>query len=324
MLPPYRNPDLDPLIRTLSWCVGSRSLVDIPSPLNMSLPEFNETIEIIDESESAQLPALIKTLCDDPTPLKDWLERGKSQRLGHRFEHFWHFYWLQYREAKDCVFNRQICHEGKTLGELDAVFYRGAGHPVEHVELAYKFYLGWPQATIEAQQSGHNWIGPNARDRLDLKLKQMSEKQLKMLDDSNQHLPAHWRHQGYQPKLLMKGWLFYPLAETLMPPNTASRQHNRGYWLKHSQLDLLPRDKPWLILPRKRWLEWTLFKPEHLNSECHLVNTKTLKDRLGAAQDAGEKAIMFVALGTSPADERFLEEQQRYILVDDQWPTTTC
>ncbi|MEC8428939.1 MAG: hypothetical protein VXZ35_10960, partial [Pseudomonadota bacterium] len=88
--------------------------------------------------------------------------------------------------------------------------------------------------------------------------------------------------------------------------------------------DMLPRDKQWLILPRKRWLEWTLSKPERLNSECHLVNTTTLKDRLGAAQDSGENAIMFVALGTSPSDERFLEEQQRYILVDDQWPTTTC
>lgn len=318
MLPHYRLPELHPLVRTLAWCVSSSSLVHVPSPPNPALIEFNASIHIVDEAETAALGNIIENLKQDPGPLVHWMSLGKSQRLGHRFEQFWHFYWLQSRRSEHCLFNHQIHHRGITLGELDAVLYQGANHPVEHIELAYKFYLGAARSSAPLQSS-QRWIGPNARDRLDLKLTQMSEKQLKMLDQASPCLPQTWNHKGYSRNLLMKGWLFYPMDEALPPPDVASNAHNRGLWLKPSQLETLAPDAQWLILPRNDWLNWVLFQAD----QHQLLTTTALIRALYQARSAGEGAIMFVQLGPSPVDDNFLEEQQRYVLVTDQWPATT-
>lgn len=331
MLPHYRLPELHPLIRDLAWCVSSPSLVQIPRQLNPALPEFNASINIVETPPDDQFALLLQRLNNDPTPLVDWLNNAKSQRLGHRFEHFWHFYWLANYASEHCLFNVQLHQNGKTRGELDAVLYQGAEQPLHHVELAYKFYLGHPESTANnsAMASSERWIGPNARDRLDLKLKQMSEKQLKMLDHATELLPGDWHYSGYRPQLLMKGWLFYPLSDDMPAPDVGSHNHNGGVWLTPTQLHQLEQqplpnsEQQWLILERKNWLGWTLFETHGKPQENAVLNTQQLIAALGAAMQSGESSVMFAQLAASPLDNNYLEEQQRFILVPDHWPAIT-
>ncbi|MBC8754866.1 DUF1853 family protein [Kordia sp. YSTF-M3] len=74
--------------------------------------------------------------------------------------------------------NIQIRENKNTIGELDFIIENILTKQLIHLELAYKFYLFDP--TI-AEETMHNWIGPNRNDSLKEKLDKLKRKQFPLL-----------------------------------------------------------------------------------------------------------------------------------------------
>jgi len=110
---------------------------------------------------------------DADLDLSDW--PALPRRLGLRFERIWA--WALHRlPGWQCLAEEVQVRDGKrTLGGLDLL----ARHHdrVLHLELAVKFYLCRRGASGERRS---DWVGPNVRDRLDLKLGRMRSHQLAM------------------------------------------------------------------------------------------------------------------------------------------------
>lgn len=100
----------------------------------------------------------------------------KEARLGHVAEKLFFNLLKQEKENKAICTNLQVIKDKITLGELDALIYDDT--TLEHIEFCYKFYLH----DINPNQSKFmNWIGPNRRDALHLKVDKLKNKQLPLL-----------------------------------------------------------------------------------------------------------------------------------------------
>lgn len=148
--------------------------------------------------------------------------------------------------------NRAIRHGGDTLGELD-VLYRHGGRVV-HREVAVKFYLA-----ADAGDDPSAWIGPGRRDRLDLKLAHLANRQLT--------LPERARAQGAWPEdlpfpaqseVLLLGALFSPPQDVRLPRG-AERNAAHGRWYYAADFAQRFEDQPWAELDKPWWLS-----PEHV------------------------------------------------------------
>lgn len=140
--------------------------------------------------------------------------------------------------------------EGRTLGELDFVVHNRDEDRVEHHEIAVKFYLG----VANADSSSALWYGPNAQDRLDLKIKRLLTHQCRMTErpEARQLLESQGIEQPY-PRLFMPGYLFYPRGSELSAPTNTPASHCRGEWCRAESLaeeDVLD----WVMLQKPHWL----------------------------------------------------------------------
>ena len=112
----------------------------------------------------------LEKLDRDATPLLEHLSSIRSQRLGLYFESLWHFFLAQDEEVDLVARNLPVNRDGRTIGEFDCLYFCRRRNCHVHLELAVKFYLGWPTQTEPGDTSlASEWLGPNARDRLDIK-----------------------------------------------------------------------------------------------------------------------------------------------------------
>lgn len=170
-------------------------------------------------------------LDQDPAALLAVVEAQKDRRLGNYFETLWAF-WLEHDPRYELITrNLAIRDGGNTLGELDFLIHdRETGFNF-HWEVAVKFYLGLGDTRETA-----SWHGPGKRDRLDLKLVHLRDRQSQICQ-----LPqtqAVLREIGVEVAgcaVLLKGRLFYPAAEALPDaPEGACPQHLRSHWYRQS------------------------------------------------------------------------------------------
>ena len=245
------------------------------------------------------------------------IENGfSSMRLGFRFEELWHRALTS--SAVPYVANLQITAPDSTLGELDLLIPR-ADHTL-HLELALKFYLGTP----------NGWVGPNRRDRLDQKLAHTRSQQLT--------LPQRAAAQGIlltdiapetvstqrdiRSRALMRGCLFYPLADStnarITLPEAVNPHHWRGYWCSISQLPACldqKVDSRWYVLSRPEWMspvlagfsisaaELTDYLQLHFQHLSSSVCVARVEPKLKADQE----------------QTHFWCEAERWMVVSDQW-----
>ncbi len=128
---------------------------------------------------------------------------NKQQKLGFMAEALFEQYLYQ---TPGCVLlakNHQIIEDKKTRGELDFIVEHN--HQAIHIELAYKFYLWHPHVGSDFNA----WIGPNDKDRLDIKCKRLFEHQLPLA--SQVTLPtAQNTTTEIQSQYCLLGQLFSP------------------------------------------------------------------------------------------------------------------
>ncbi|VVE24445.1 DUF1853 family protein [Pandoraea terrigena] len=209
--------------------------------------------------------------CDaDTEPLRAFLARGESHRLGRYAEQLLHFALLHSPRFDLLAAGLQVrdARRGNmTLGECDFLLARRADHQLLHWELAVKLYLFVPPPTpspvLDERTVQFHWLGPNLADSLADKVARLLDHQLRLttLEAARIALPAAG---PWLPQVYLKGWLFHPLAQRGQLPAVASESHGRGWWATldawwaHAQsmphASAAAHECRWALLPRARWL----------------------------------------------------------------------
>ena len=324
-----------PLLRDLAWAVFSPSLIR----------SANDQIDLGFPPPNTDDLQFLTQLDQNPTALEEWMEGCKSPRLGLRFEYLWQFWINRSRPSIvsndwENLFNLQINSDQRTLGELDSVSYSPSRATVIHREFAVKFYLGINSDELPPSirpDMPFCWVGPNVKDRLDLKRAQLLNQQLQLMDkvEAKQVLPNHWRWSRLQRQALVRGRLYYPFDGQQLTPSDQTfthdsikqsnidwsiigDQHQRGYWLPLATLPQLEAEH-WAVLNRHQW-----FAPLRINFNDSEGSTIFNRNELGSLLEthflSQTQPIQIAAMSQR---DNCWEESVRYFVVPNQWPSIT-
>lgn len=181
-----------------------------------------------------QIESPLYELDRDPARLESLLAAQKDQRLGNYFETLWSFA-LQLSPRYHLVERNLQIHDGeRTLGEMDFIVLDKNTGRHAHWELAIKFYLGTGN-TVRHDA----WIGPGKKDRLDLKVDHLLNRQT--LLSSHPLARAQLQRRGIvidECAVILKGRLFYPWQQGGPGhyPQSVNPSHLSGQWLNREQL----------------------------------------------------------------------------------------
>jgi len=345
----YRNTH----VRNLAWCLLSPSLL-------ASTPEGHDLLPALSPSEHHNW---LTQLDQQPEPLLAHMQQCKSPRIGLVFEHYWHFFWqaqlggaMEPPWSAECrerrwLKNLQVNHPKthRTLGEADFITYltyhQQPSSRLLHRELAVKFYLGFPVPdTPQESPPKCLWLGPNCIDRLDIKLAQMSNKQLQLLHhpEAQNALPPHWQGLPVDSQIVLRGQLFYPAHRQDFSADEAplNQNHLRGFWYYlEGLLNSIDRHEEVVILNKSDW-----FCTPALKDQTHIIEKKYLAEELapylsdkeaGVLTEVGtQRAVarpLMLSVGHSSTQssgaarptQRRWQEARRIFVVPSHWPDTS-
>lgn len=296
-------------VRDLAWAVSSPPLLSQPlSPCVW--PDSQWYRQIYEDT----LPWLNR-VDSDPAELDELLAGQKDRRMGKYFETLW-FYWLSHNPRYQIIANNlQMIVEGETLGEIDFIVYDKLTDQTMHWEVAVKFYLGVDDTRVMS-----NWHGPNLRDRLDLKVQHLMQKQ--SVFTRNDQVSRWLEQQGIsidQCTVILKGRLYYPwkklvhmdqahgLPKTLSPAICA-HDHLFSPWFSQREFEQAFDDRQcFLPLINIGWMEKI---PTHSAREYY---TKSAIDEIVSNK------IFRLPLQLQLQDPRHCYD--RAFITDDGWPT---
>lgn len=221
---------MDRFQRDCQWLINSPEFLAIPSNLSLKA--------------QLQLSSI---------PHKCYLT--KPHRLGVYFEQLWQNIIATNNDYYTQMHNQQVIIDKHTYGEFDSLLRRRSGDYL-HCELAVKFYL-----QIGEGSALSDWVGPNLKDRFDIKYRRLFDHQLAL---SKQPLVKKWLWQRNihieQSKLLTRGRLFYPFENFIKLkfefPQQVNPEHLKGFWILEEQVDDLINDSQfeWFLIGKKYWL----------------------------------------------------------------------
>ncbi len=291
-----------PQVRHLFWCLDSPELAQLPhiQALNVHIDQNTKNWLI--------------QLDQNPSPLLTFLSQRKHTLLGSYFECLWQFFFQFAPNWRLLGHNIQVIENKVTLGELD-ILAQFKDEPPLHLELAVKFYLQHPQHN---GQQCEQWLGPQSRDRLDLKLRKLQDKQFPFIHNTN--VIHTLKTQGIplpsQQALILKGYLFHHWQQSFQLPLAVNPQHLMGQWLHQSHVSqLLGQHDIWLFINKPQWLgNIKLASQDSQPLNRHQVSEQiqqhfTLSPR--------KHALMLVKL---IKENGLYVETHRYLIVNDSWP----
>lgn len=202
-----------------------------------------------------------------------------------------------------------------TVGEFDFLYhYRDHDW---HLETAVKFYLG-----IEDLAREENWLGPQCRDRMSLKMDRLRHHQIILSQRPEAQALLH--EKGYhdiQARCFVKGFLFYPYAQwqsgAFIYPSSVNPGHLKGWWSRISDIrDILSQHASWMVLVKPQWLHIT---PEACQG--HILSWQSMYDYLQQHFSAHPHPVQIAALSEGdPAEHGQIHEIHRGFVVPDHWP----
>jgi hypothetical protein len=216
----------------------------------------------------------------------------KNQRLGKLVDEFV-FHQLKDQDAVAWICDNLQIQEGKrTVGEVDALYYK-EGSPI-HLEVAYKFYL---YDTIENYQEPlAYWIGPNRKDSLHYKLGKLHNKQFPLLHHelTKPYLDSYQLDiKTIKQQLCFKAQLFLPYHDREMDIHPLNSDCIAGFHISYHQLALfktfdffVPTKLDWLVSPHQNvdWISYssvlTILEIDINNNRSPLVWIKGNDDEL--------------------------------------------
>ena len=328
----------DQMIRDLAWIFKTPPLVQ------SNLLEFQQKPLHKSWLEAKASPSKEKTALE----LYQFMADKNLRMLGPYFEALWEFYLTHYPRKKLVAKNLQVFGEDKTIGEFDFIYLDEETNEYSHLEVAIKYFLGLTAQdnsnALDKQvenlradlveidnvngsfSSMSQWLGPNANDRLDIKYLKMLEhqSQLSKTPEGKTAIKSLGISESDGPiksEVCLLGFLFYPLENEvhsvpLSPPENSHCMHNKGYWLRSSQLeDLLPEGVLWKILEKPFWLAPLQQEVQQLSSLNDIFTT--LREHFAES----ERPLLisnFIAIQN--VEETIFESEQKYFVVSDSWP----
>ncbi len=296
-----------PRVRHLLWSVLSPDLAYAKSTASLNISLDNPLRE------------WFIGLDQNPSLLNTYLATSKHRLLGIYFETLWQFFLKNAPCWQLKAHNIQVIQDKKTLGELDILAEHNELQGY-HLELAVKFYLQHPIHTGELCQ---HWLGPQCRDRLDLKLSKLNNQQFPILN--HPQTQATLAQRGINPPtsqaLILKGYLFSKWQSNFVLPSEVNSACLMGEWLHQKHIsNLIHPNSHWLLIEKPNWLG-----PMQIPKD----NSKTLLLTGSEAVNAVQKhflsklinhALMLIRV---IPEQTMLIEKNRYLVVSDSWPNTT-
>jgi len=325
----------DPAVRDLAWLLFSPHLLR-PQPA----APLADPWESPEEAEA--IAGWLFALDRDARALHRALAASRLTRLGRYAEELLGWFLLQGPCATLVAANVALRHAGRTLGECDFLVETNRGRRL-HWELAVKCYLH----VGDGRGLLSDFVGPNLRDRFDLKLSHLLDHQLRL---SAREEFAWLGHPGpWLAQMFVKGWLFYPAAggDAAGPsrdPAELAPGHPRGWWVTRENWPGFADAYPaagWSVLPRLAWLAPRWLAGEGGRDEAADDATATLArdvDQTGASQAVASHAAIAppaaphtlferpgrpgepVMVAAFRADDGGYRELSRGFIVPDDWP----
>ena len=235
-----------PEVRDLAWACFSPPLLH-SQLLGSSAPADNCQFPLTPERR-----LWLKRLDENPAPLLQALAACNSSRLGIYFESLWQFFLASDPHVELLAHNLPVREGGKTLGEFDIIYFCHRRQRHVHLELALKFYLCGPG--LDGSE-WHHWLGPNSKDRLDLKLAHMLEHQIQ-LSQLPAATPVLAELGVKQPlrELEIKGRLYHYHQTSAALPPAYNSQLPMHQWAYARDAETLLQPSRHLALAREQWL----------------------------------------------------------------------
>lgn len=244
-------------VRDLAWACFSEPLMLSPALGGADVPLANTGFAL-----NPQRRDWLAELDRSPAPLLAWLDAAPSRRLGLYFERLWQFFLEQDPAVELVAHNLPVRDGGRTLGEFDCLYYCHRRQRHVHLELAVKFYLAHSAGT-QSPSPRDCWLGPDSRDRLDLKLQRLLDHQTRLsLHPQGRAVLAKLGIESPLMEMELKGYLFRPIQQseqTTGPPAGFNARCRLSGWLRMAELEarMASADSAggrYQRLPRLHWL----------------------------------------------------------------------
>jgi hypothetical protein len=304
-------PYLTQAVRDLAWACFSPGLLH-----SWQLADDGHNVTDCGLSLSPARSQWLAQLDREPRALQVYLAAKPARRLGLYFERLWHFFLEQDPETDLITHNLAVRDHGRTLGEFDIIYWCRQRQRHYHLELAVKFYLGQRLHTsVEPQSQWQEWLGPNTRDRLDLKLKHLLQRQIRLGEQpaARDRLAKLGVHDPVQ-EIAIKGYLFQPSHDALPAPFGYNSQCPLQRWYP---LAALPeslgqvRSEYYLPQDKVRWLS-----PVQVQEEDELFSRSELVEQLQSLLTASPRARLVAAVDATG------REHSRFFVTPNNWPAT--
>ncbi|MFM0740977.1 DUF1853 family protein [Paraburkholderia xenovorans] len=302
----------EPAVRDLAWLLFSADLLHAQPPVGVLARPFHTPLE-------ADLTVdWLRALDAAPADLHEDLKATRITRVGRYAERLLGYFLQRGPAARLVAAGVPLRRAGVTLGECDFLVRTQQGEQL-HWELAVKCYLhaGDGPAGLGTPLSARlsDYVGPNLKDRFDLKLAHVLNHQLPL--SAREEFASVGYAGPWTPQMFIKGWLFYRQGETPTYPVELDPSHGRGWWVTRRDWPAWAASRPqfWRVLPRLEWLAPRRYEPAEAEAAgIAFVDAQTL-----AAQISPEHGPTMVAAFTHDETGVWREHSRGFIVPDD-WP----
>ncbi|MET4027564.1 hypothetical protein ABIE59_003102 [Marinobacter sp. MBR-99] len=282
-----------PAIRHLAWLCTAPQLLAAPvsfEPLQWLPDDYLDKLKHWDKH---------------PDTMPARLAATTERRLGHYFERLYEVLLVELLGWELLLKNQQIKAGNRTIGELDFLVRNPHTRCVEHHEIAIKYYLG-----VNEGPDITKWYGPNAKDRLDLKVDRMLSHQSPMAQrvEAQALLAELGISEPIIPRVFLPGYLFYPGDEVKLP-GYVPVGHRQGQWCYARNLvnsDLTG----WVPLKKPHWIgPWRQGEQPDTEAAWEAV----------AFVEAQGVPVLFARVAWQPGLGCWVE-RERWFVVPGDWP----
>lgn len=308
MNPTYKNQ----IIRDLYWVIFS------PLLFNSLTDNQGKLISIFDQElfdgEFKSLSQKLSDLDKNPEPLQEHIQMGNNKLLGKYYESLVEYWFLISKRFEIVDKSLQINNNGETIGEFDFILKDKANNKFIHLEAAGKFYL-----SSENKADWITYIGPNPHDNLKKKMEKLFNEQTQLSKTVlGKEKLTELGISEIESAILIKGYFFYPIESFLsnhfIIPEHSNPNHNKGWWLRFSEIEKLHAVNcdQWLVLKRSNWISQAV-----ATTENELLNTHDLSMFLRSYFEFNHYPVLIASMDKS---ENFFIEKTRGFIVSDLWP----
>ena len=295
-------------VRDLAWACFSPPLLH-----TQKLADDQHNVANCGLSLTPTRTAWLQQLDHNPGPLLDYLAQQSHTRLGLYFEQLWHFFLAQDPAVELVAHNLAVREGQQTLGEFDCLYYCHQRKRHYHLELAVKYFLGYdPLHKAASPSSWQSWLGPNNRDRLDLKVDHMMQRQIRLPDKAAaKEVLDSLGINTLASEVDIKGWLFSNPTEPVAPPHGHNTARPLQRWLRFEDLAGLLATQEYTglaLLPRLQWLAPVL------QSSTEVLPVHKAQAQLQPHFEKARRPVLVVAFSDSA------EETCRFFVTGQGWP----